>query len=404
MKLYGTSGKREWGAYYGGNGFESGNACAVANGGVYVAGYTGSLNLPVLNAHQSTKGDTYTSDTFLARLSGQAPEIDVTEGGTAIASGGTSDFGTLQLCQNDTKSYTITNTGNQTLTLGWLSISGSPWFALNVPGTFSTALAPGASTQFSVTYAPLSLSLGVSAQVQIANNDGNENPYVINLTGKATHDTTPPLLTCATTTVELDANGTVTVNLSAVSTATDGTCGVQTHTFADGSTQKTFTCADLGTHTLGVTATDNNGNTATCNVTLTVEDNIAPTVSCVAGPLFVEPAQTLTAADVHGNSADNCGTPTLSLSPTNFACSDRGTVLYANDFNQSDLSNRGVTPTDTAALTSAPTPKQATHTKNTTRRATQPATSATAHSPSTKAQTAKRATGSGKSPTPRAAR
>ncbi|WP_206667110.1 hypothetical protein, partial [Seonamhaeicola maritimus] len=41
-----------------------------------------------------------------------------------------------------------------------------------------------------------------------------------------------------------------------------------------------FDCSSVGTNPVVLTVTDNNGNTATCNATVTVEDNVDPTAIC----------------------------------------------------------------------------------------------------------------------------
>ncbi len=48
-----------------------------------------------------------------------------------------------------------------------------------------------------------------------------------------------------------------------------------------------FTCMNVGPNNVIVTATDAAGNTSTCNAVVTVEDNIAPVISCIGEPATV---------------------------------------------------------------------------------------------------------------------
>jgi hypothetical protein len=59
--------------------------------------------------------------------------------------------------------------------------------------------------------------------------------------------------------------------------------------------------------------TDANGNTSTCDATVTVEDNIAPTAICqdITVQLDATGNVTITSAQIDNGSSDNCGAVTL---------------------------------------------------------------------------------------------
>jgi len=82
----------------------------------------------------------------------------------------------------------------------------------------------------------------------------------------------------------------------------------------------------LGVHVITYTANDNCGNTATCSMTLTVEDGLAPTAICESGlvlALDVNGNAFVTANMVDYGSFDNCtvaGNLQLSVSPATFDC------------------------------------------------------------------------------------
>jgi hypothetical protein len=89
---------------------------------------------------------------------------------------------TLLSNTSDAKVYTLRNPGSATLSDIVVSKSGddSSHFLLTAPLTNS--LAPGASTTFSVSFAPTSYG-SRAAQLSITSNDTNNSPFVINLSG-----------------------------------------------------------------------------------------------------------------------------------------------------------------------------------------------------------------------------
>lgn len=135
-------------------------------------------------------------------------------------------------------------------------------------------------------------------------------------------DTAPPSITCPSAQVgSLDGSCNFAVlDYTALPTTADD-CGPVTVTQ---SPMVGMTLNGIGNSMVVLTATDDVGNTATCNMTLTLEDNIAPTAVCT--PLTVEVGVDFTAAEVDGGSSDNCdNSPSLSVAPTSFDCAGVGT-------------------------------------------------------------------------------
>jgi hypothetical protein len=154
-----------------------------------------------------------------------------------------------------------------------------------------------------------------------ANNSGTCTANVIVV------DTVPPVFTkcAANLPVQLtDASSTtatLTINPN-VATATDN-CGAATIT----PTSVAYTCADVGTRGIAVTATDVNGNTAMCQATVFVSESVSPVATCQNGPITLKIQSTsvsITPAMVDNGSSDNCGPPILTLSRTTFTCADLG--------------------------------------------------------------------------------
>jgi len=113
------------------------------------------------------------------------PEISVELlSGPVLADGSSVDFG--QLNANDSgvqKTFTIRNVGAMDLTLGSITKDGTDpsVFTVSTPGT--ATLAPGDSTNFTITFDPPTAG-AKSASIHIANNDADENTFDIGLTGR----------------------------------------------------------------------------------------------------------------------------------------------------------------------------------------------------------------------------
>ena len=112
------------------------------------------------------------------------PEMDLKQGTTAIASAGSFDFGSRTHNTNTDKVFTIENNGNADLTFTTpITIGGtnSDQFSIQAPLAASPVAAAG-STAFTVRFTPSAIGVK-TASISIVNNDSDENPYVLNITG-----------------------------------------------------------------------------------------------------------------------------------------------------------------------------------------------------------------------------
>jgi len=144
-------------------------------------------------------------------------------------------------------------------------------------------------------------------------------------------DNTPPTALCQNLTVQLDATGNASIlgsDINGGSTADN--CSSQPVPGGIASLSATataFTCSDVGENIIStLTVTDVNGNFSTCDATITVEDNVAPTAVCqnLTVQLDANGNGSATAAAVNNGSGDVCGLLSLSLSQTSFDCSEVG--------------------------------------------------------------------------------
>ena len=160
-----------------------------ANGTVTTLGNTpeGFFYNP-LDIAVSSSGQIYIADAGNNRIAMSfipAPEISVElPGGILIESQAAAAAFSASLLQSATTSrtYTIRNVGYIDLTGLALSKNGTnaAEFMLGALGT--TSLGAGNSTTFTVSFSPTSAG-NRTAQIAVASNDGDENPFVINLAG-----------------------------------------------------------------------------------------------------------------------------------------------------------------------------------------------------------------------------
>ncbi|SFT63275.1 Por secretion system C-terminal sorting domain-containing protein [Lishizhenia tianjinensis] len=105
----------------------------------------------------------------------------------------------------------------------------------------------------------------------------NSNNTASNTATVTVVDSTAPVAQAQDFVVALDANGLASISTADIDNGSSDVCGV---TLA--LSQTNFTCADLGNNTVVLTVTDPSGNTSTATAVVTVEDNIAPTITCPA--------------------------------------------------------------------------------------------------------------------------
>ncbi|MFT3794761.1 choice-of-anchor D domain-containing protein [Flavobacterium sp.] len=128
--------------------------------------------------------------TFLVQGTGVAPEMDVTGNLQPIVSGSTTtsfvnhtffDYLNINTGTLD-RTFTITNSGTVTLTIGTLTLTGANATDFSIITAPPATLAAGASTTFVIRFDPSAVGLRV-ATVNIVNNDPNENPYTFAISG-----------------------------------------------------------------------------------------------------------------------------------------------------------------------------------------------------------------------------
>lgn len=178
-------------------------------------------------------------------------EIDVHGNGISIADGDTTpsttddtDFGTEGVGNSQTKTFTIYNTG-----AGNLQLTGSPIVAISGSADFvvssqpiTNVVANTLSTSFDVTFTP-SATGTVTADISIANNDSNENPYTFRIQGTGV----PP-----SPEIDVQGLGVSIANGDFTASVTDNTDFG--NVFMGGSREHIFTIVNTGSGALNLTS------------------------------------------------------------------------------------------------------------------------------------------------------
>ncbi|WP_395043269.1 choice-of-anchor D domain-containing protein, partial [Flavobacterium sp.] len=120
---------------------------------------------------------------FTIQGTGNETEINLQGNATDIADGDTSpittdwtDFGSSNVGSSITRTYTIQNTGNVTLSIGTISVTGVNSSDFTITTLPSSTIAVGTSTTFVVSFNPSAIGIR-TASISVINNDANENPY-----------------------------------------------------------------------------------------------------------------------------------------------------------------------------------------------------------------------------------
>jgi gliding motility-associated-like protein len=222
-------------------------------------------------------------------------------------------------------------------------------------GTLSAAQVNNGSTD-NCTVATLSLdvtsftcaNIGSANTVTLTVTDqsGNSSTCTATIT---VEDNVAPNAICQNVTVQLDATGNGSITAAQIDGGSNDACGIASIS----ASQAAFDCSNIGTNTVTLTVTDNNGNVSTCNATVTVADTIAPVANCQAVTTYLDAAgsASINASDLNNGSTDACGGLTFSASQTTFDCSETGAntvVLTVTDVNgNSSTCSTTVTVLDT---------------------------------------------------------
>lgn len=223
---------------------------------------------------------------------------------------------------------------------------------LNAQGTASISVAD-INNGSSDACGPVSLSLSKTSfdcsnigpnSVTLTVTDPNGN--VSRATATVTvEDKVAPSAVAKSITIQLNAQGTATVSASDVNNGSSDTCGPVSLSLS----KTSFDCSNVGSNSVSLIVTDQNGNVSTATTIITVEDKVGP--NAVAKPITIQlnaqGTASVNVADVDNGSSDVCGPVSLSLSKTSFTCVNIG----ANPVTLTVTDRNGNVSTATATVT-----------------------------------------------------
>jgi uncharacterized repeat protein (TIGR02543 family) len=168
---------------------------ASGQGPVTTGGLLWTKGPAASTVNPTNQGTNFTNMSIVWTPSGvsTAPEIAVEQPvGTNIADAGSKAFGSVVVGSNSPLTFTIRNTGNANLTGLAITKDGTHAADFTVSSNPVAPVAgPSGTTTFIVTFAPSAIGTR-SAAIHIANNDSDEAPFDINLTGSGTAGIEPP--------------------------------------------------------------------------------------------------------------------------------------------------------------------------------------------------------------------
>ncbi|NRA50853.1 MAG: HYR domain-containing protein, partial [Phaeodactylibacter sp.] len=166
----------------------------------------------------------------------------------------------------------------------------------------------------------------------VTDNNENSSSCTSNVT---VEDNINPVALCQDVTIQLDVFGSASLDASDIDNGSDDACGIESLSLDVTS----FDCNDVGLQTVTLTVEDENGNTSSCTASVTIEDDIAPSLDCqnITVQLDSDGLYSLAPGEIAGIPSDGCGDVEVSLNVNEFDCSDIGVntvVLTVEDENE----------------------------------------------------------------------
>ncbi|MCL5128075.1 HYR domain-containing protein [Algibacter sp. L4_22] len=188
--------------------------------------------------------------------------------------------------------------------------------------------------------------------VELTVTDNNGNTDTCSTTVNV-EDNIAPNVVCQDIIVQLNSFGNATITAEDVNNGSSDACSSVTLSISNTS----FDCSNLGDNTVTLTAVDTYGNESSCDATVTVEDNIAPTIACKNITVYLDESGSVTILpiDIDNGSSDCSGDVSLSASQTIFDCTNIGantvTLTVTDAYGNEGTCDATVTVEDNVAPT-----------------------------------------------------
>ncbi|MCB9317035.1 MAG: T9SS type A sorting domain-containing protein [Lewinellaceae bacterium] len=155
------------------------------------------------------------------------------------------------------------------------------------------------------------------------------DPYTLARTGGSvpaiyavlSGDITPPSALCQDITVELDATGMASITAAQIDGGSSDVNGIVSYVLD----VSEFSCTNVGINIVTLTLTDPADNSSTCTATVTVADNLAPSINLEAEAFLWPPNHnyvTIPVEDMVADVTDNCAGLTIADVVISYATSD----------------------------------------------------------------------------------
>ena len=197
-----------------------------------------------------------------------------------------------------------------------------PGFGNGTAATITPTVNPN---EFKIELATTDINCGLhDFYIRLKNADGKWSLYDYKKGIDVYDNANPTIVVFPNITKELDATGKVSVTIADVNNGTYDDC--QLASVVLNQAKIDYTCANLGTNTVKVTATDAENKVSTLDVTITVIDKIKPVAVTknITVQLNSAGQASIVASQIENGSTDNCGIASSSLDTTNFTCADLG--------------------------------------------------------------------------------
>ncbi|NRB48637.1 MAG: thrombospondin type 3 repeat-containing protein, partial [Saprospiraceae bacterium] len=158
--------------------------------------------------------------------------------------------------------------------------------------------------------------------ITVKDESGNETSCTANITVADLFPVTR--VDCQDLTIQLDESGIASIEVSEIEKSSFDKCGIVSRLLD----QATFDCSNLGTNTVTLTVEGVSGNTASCEATVTVEDNIAPNLVCQDLTIQLEDGiASIPTSAIVLNKTDNCEANIGDTEILNFDTDDAGKTI-----------------------------------------------------------------------------
>ena len=145
-----------------------------------------------------------------------------------------------------------------------------------------------------------------TVSLTVTDNNGNSSACDATVT---VEDNVAPTATCQNVTVQLNAAGIASITSNDIGSNSEDACGLANLSLDITS----FDCSAVGDNTVSLTVTDNNGNASSCQATVSVVDEVDPTLTCPQDmTIQTDPGECGAYASIPKPApADNCGIQNL---------------------------------------------------------------------------------------------